>query len=102
MSDLKLAKLPERTPVKRTIMVLPELDQALRDYAAVYRATYGQAESVEELIPFMLTAFLDSDRSFTKARKEVKVEEPAEPLRRRGRRSVSRSASIPSTTNPED
>lgn len=67
---LKLAKLPDRTPVKITITVGAELNQALRDYAALYRATYGEAETVAELIPFMLEAFLDSDRAFARARKE--------------------------------
>lgn len=66
---LKLAKLPDRTPVKITVTVGADLNQALQDYAALYRATYGEAETVAELIPFMLEAFLDSDRAFAKARK---------------------------------
>ena len=70
MPELKLAKLPERTPVKLTITVPPELNHALREYAGLYRAAYGQAESVAELVPFMLGAFLDSDKGFAKARKE--------------------------------
>jgi hypothetical protein len=71
MPELKLAKLPDRMPVKLTITVQPDLAQALREYAAVYRATYGEAESVEELVPFMLASFLEGDRGFAKARKEV-------------------------------
>ena len=39
MPELKLAKLPDRMPVKLTITVQPDLAQALRAYAAVYRAT---------------------------------------------------------------
>lgn len=74
MPELKLAKLPDRTPVKITITVSPELDLALRQYAGIYRATYGEAESVAELIPFMLGAFLDSDRGFAKARKNIAEE----------------------------
>ena len=69
MANLKLGKLPDRTPAKITITVNADLNQALRDYASLYRATYGEAESVAELIPFMLEAFLDSDRAFAKARK---------------------------------
>ena len=75
MPELKLGKLPDRTPVKISFAASPELSQALQDYAAVYRATYGQAEAVAELIPFMLEAFLDGDRGFAKARKEG-IEEP--------------------------
>lgn len=89
MAELKLAKLPDRMPVKYTITVQPDLAQALRKYAAVYRATYGEAESVEELIPFMLANFLAGDRGFAKARKEVPELPIVEPRPRRGRRRTS-------------
>ena len=48
---LKLAKLPDRTPVKIAIALMPGLHQELCDYAEVYRDTYGEAEPVAELIP---------------------------------------------------
>ncbi len=69
MADLKLAKLPDRTPVRITISVTPDLHRALNDYAELYRETYGQAEQVGNLIPYMLQSFLESDRCFAKARK---------------------------------
>jgi hypothetical protein len=68
MPDLKLQKLPDRTPIKLTISITPDLNQALADYAEIYRETYGQAEAVADLIPYMLRSFLDSDRAFAKAR----------------------------------
>ena len=68
MSELKLAKLPHRTPIKVTLVITPDLHQALCDYAEVYRDTYGQEEAVIDLVPSMLQAFLDSDRGFAKAR----------------------------------
>lgn len=68
MAELKLGKLPDRTPVKLTISVLPELHQALADYATLYAETYGQKETIAELIPAMLSSFLESDRAFAKAR----------------------------------
>jgi hypothetical protein len=68
MAELKLGKLPDRTPVKLTIAVSPDLNQDLADYAAAYRETYGEAESVAELVPYMLRAFLEGDRGFAKAR----------------------------------
>ena len=71
MADLKLAKLPDRTPVKLTITVTPDLHRALSDYAALYAQSYGHNEPIIELIPAMLAAFLDSDRSF--ARNRIKV-----------------------------
>ncbi len=67
--DLKLARLPERTPVKIAISVSPDLAAALADYAAIYEKTYGHSEPVAELIPAMLSTFLESDRAFAKARK---------------------------------
>lgn len=69
MTDLKLGKLPDRTPVKLTITITPGLKRALHAYAELYREAYGQAEPVTELIPYMLERFLASDRSYAKALK---------------------------------
>ena len=66
---LKLPKLPDRTPVKLTVTLNPDQHQRLLSYAALYRVTYGTAEPIADLIPYMLDAFLDSDRSYVKARK---------------------------------
>lgn len=68
MVDLKLPKLPDRTPIKLPITVTPDLHQMLRDYATLYAATYGREEPIAELIPAMLTAFLESDRGFARSR----------------------------------
>ena len=69
MGELRLKKLPERTPVKITISVSPELHEALAEYGALYQETYGQAEPVQELIPAMLASFLDADRQFARRRR---------------------------------
>ncbi len=90
MTSLTLPKLPDRIPAKRTISCEPDLNRALEIYALLYRETYGETETVETLIPFMLAAFLARDRSFAAFRKahrglpEVSLEHPARP--RRGRR----------------
>lgn len=68
MADLKLPKLPERTPVRLTITVTPELRKALEAYADAYEAAYGEREGIVDLIPFMLLCFLNSDREFSKKR----------------------------------
>lgn len=68
MTDLKLPQLPDRNPVKLSIAVMPDLHHALIDYAALYATTYGREEPVAELIPAMLAAFLESDRSFARNR----------------------------------
>ncbi|RQW40587.1 DUF2274 domain-containing protein [Novosphingobium sp. LASN5T] len=46
MAGIKLGKLPDRTPVKLTISILPDLKQALDDYAQTYSRTYGVEEPV--------------------------------------------------------
>jgi hypothetical protein len=70
MPDLKLAKLPDRSPVKVTITIAPDLHQALGAYAEIYAETYGAAEPVQELIPAMLASFLESDRAFVLRRRK--------------------------------
>ena len=64
MADLKLARLPDRTPVKLTLNITPDLQRALDDYAAIYAETYGHKAAVADLVPGMIAAFLESDRGF--------------------------------------
>lgn len=73
VADLKLPKLPDRTPVKLTISVSPDLKRALDDYAAVYQENYGHKEAVVDLIPAMLAQFLATDRAFAKARDALRT-----------------------------
>jgi hypothetical protein len=68
MAEIKLPQLPDRTPVKLSISIMPDLHQALADYAALYAKTYGRDEPISELIPAMLAAFLEGDRAFTRGR----------------------------------
>jgi len=66
MAELKLAKLPDRTPVKLTITVGAEVHQMLKEYADAYQSAYGSAEQVVDLIPFMLEAFMLTDKNFAR------------------------------------
>ena len=68
MTGIRLAKLPDRTPVKLAISVMPELHQRLLEYAEAYREAYGVEEQIADLVPAMLAAFLESDRSFVRRR----------------------------------
>jgi hypothetical protein len=70
MTGLKLGKLPDRTPIKLSIALQPDLHERLRQYAVLYSETYGCEESLTELVPAMLSAFLDSDRGFVRRRGE--------------------------------
>jgi len=66
MVSIKLARLPDRQPVKIMIQISPALHHQLQQYAAAYEAAYGKAESITDLVPAMLTSFLESDREFVK------------------------------------
>ncbi|MEA2755155.1 MAG: hypothetical protein QOJ54_1444 [Aliidongia sp.] len=104
MTELRLARLPDRTPVKLGISVAPELHAALAAYADAYQAAYGRAESVTELIPFMLTAFIESDSGFRKARRnleptpESEARKPPKPRRR----AESAGAAAPAADPTDD
>jgi hypothetical protein len=69
MAAIKLGRIPDRTPVKISIAVPPELGQALSDYSDFYATSYGRTEPLGELIAAMLAAFLESDREFVRSRK---------------------------------
>ena len=69
--SLKLEKLPDRDPAKINFTASPELKAALSDYAELYRCAYGQKESVADLIPFMLDAFMNADQGFKRSRKQL-------------------------------
>ena len=76
---LKLDKLPDREAVKITFTADAELKAALNAYAEIYRRAYGQKESVADLIPFMLEAFMNVDLGFKRARKELENARPSSP-----------------------
>lgn len=71
MADLKLARLPDRTSLKLSITVSPDLHRMLQDYAAAYERAYGVSESVTALIPAILETYLDSDRDFARWRRSA-------------------------------
>lgn len=73
MPDIKLARLADRTPVKLSVSLPPELHRALSDYAEFYRETYGDAAAPGELIPAMLEAFLSGDKAFARRKRSAAV-----------------------------
>ena len=68
---LKLSKLPKRIPIKVNIVLNPETHDAMVDYARIYEETYGNKESIEQLIPYMIANYLDNDYFFKKERKLI-------------------------------
>jgi len=71
MSPLKLPKLPDRETAKLSFVASADLKRQLEEYAALYAKEYGRKEALADLIPFMLEAFLASDREFQKALREA-------------------------------
>ncbi|MCR9120998.1 MAG: DUF2274 domain-containing protein [Phyllobacteriaceae bacterium] len=67
MSPLKLPKLPDRETTKLSFAASADLKRQLDAYAALYTKEYGRKEALADLIPYMLEAFLASDREFQKA-----------------------------------
>ena len=67
MKKVKLARLPDRVPVKMQVTLPPDLGARLRDYADLYAETYGAREEPADLVPYMLDAFLNGDAEFRKA-----------------------------------
>lgn len=72
--SLRIAKLPDLTPVKMTIHVDPDVHRLLEDYARIYNERYGEDVAPGVLIPSMLATFLASDNGFKKARKALASE----------------------------
>lgn len=68
---LRIAKLPNLTPVKLTVSLEPEVHQMLEDYARIYGDSYGETVKPAELVPFMIAGFLARDNGFKRARKTL-------------------------------
>lgn len=66
MPDLRLGKLPNRTRAKLVLDLWPELDDRLKQYAALHAQRYGEDVSVADIAPYMLDEFMESDREFQK------------------------------------
>ncbi len=71
MIELKLPKIPDPTPTKMTIEILPELAGALQQHANAYEEVYGTPEAVGDLIPHMLSAFINRDYGFAQIAKDA-------------------------------
>ena len=66
-AKLKLGRLPSTEVVKLTIPMSIELKAMLDRYAQVHAEASGEKHDLVRLIPYMLEAFMTSDRAFTRA-----------------------------------
>lgn len=65
---LRLGPLPKTETVRLTIALPSQVKADLDRYAELYGAAYGEAVDAAVLVPHMLTAFMERDRGFRKAR----------------------------------
>lgn len=68
-AKLKLGRLPSNEIVKITIAMSAELKAMLDHYAQLHAEVSGEKSDLARLIPYMLEAFMTSDRAFTRARR---------------------------------
>jgi hypothetical protein len=65
--------LPDRKTTKITFTASADLNELLTDYAAAYEKQYGQNETIADLIPHMLEAFIRTDRGFKRKAVSSKI-----------------------------
>lgn len=70
MPDLRLCKLPDRSSVRMKILLPAEVHQSLLDYGALYAEFYGKTVSEADLVPAILSCFLDGDKAFASWRRQ--------------------------------
>lgn len=70
--SLKIGPVPDRAPVKVSLVLPPEAHDALLDYAALHARTFGRESAPAELAALMIDRFLKSDRAFQRARKSLR------------------------------
>jgi len=67
--SLKLGPIPDRTPVKLSLSLAPDVYAALADYAAIHGREYGSDVKPSDVAGLMVEKFLESDAHFKRARK---------------------------------
>jgi hypothetical protein len=81
MTKLRLPPLPKSQTVKVTVSLSAELNAALEQYAELHSQVSGERNDLTRLIPYMLEAFIESDRAFRASRRA----ERTKPITERGR-----------------
>ncbi|MDP3404811.1 MAG: DUF2274 domain-containing protein [Brevundimonas sp.] len=68
MSGLKLAGLPDDTPVKMSVELPAEVHRDLLRYGALLSEVEGRPFTPSQLIAPMIARFMATDRSFSRQR----------------------------------
>ena len=68
---LKIGAISQRKSRKLSIMLPPSLEDKLEDYATIHAREHGGEIKINELAVRMIEHFLDRDRGFKRARKQL-------------------------------
>ncbi len=68
MTGLRLKKIADKTPVKLTLALPPEVHADLLRYAEIYRKEHGSQETPQVLASHMVAIFMQGDSQFRKAK----------------------------------
>lgn len=71
-ATLKLGPIPDRTPVKLSLSLAPDIHDALADYAALHAKEFGRTAPLAVLASLMIEQFLEGDANFKRARKSLR------------------------------
>lgn len=69
--SLKIGPVANRSPLKLTIALAPDIHDALADYARLHAKEFGREIALGELAALMIERFLQSDAGFRRARKTL-------------------------------
>ena len=68
---LRLGPIPDSTVTKMTVTIPAPLKVQLDKYAELHSKNFGSPVDAQTLIPLMLTVFLQKDRVFQRASRQV-------------------------------
>ena len=69
--SLKIGPVANRSPVKISIVLAPNIHDALADYARLHAQEFGRDIKLPDLAALMIERFLQSDAGFRRARKNL-------------------------------
>lgn len=96
---LRLGPLPKTEVVRLTIALPAKVKADLDRYAELYASAYGEPVDAAALAPHMLSAFMERDRAFRRARHEAKSPSDGNSPPRSITDATSSANEIPSDTS---
>jgi len=69
--SLKIGPVANRAPVRFSVVLAPDVHDALADYARLHAQEFGRDIRLPDLAALMIERFLKSDAGFRRARKTL-------------------------------